>query len=212
MPVYLVPGNHDRRAELFAEFGSDGYLKNDDGFLHYTIEGHEVRLIGLDTVVPGHGHGEMCAKRLAWLEGAAGRAARPADPGLHAPSAVQHRPRRHGQHQLPQRPGDGGRAAPRRQYRARGLRPPSSPHHRYAGAARSARWRPAPPIRSRSTWCPTAARRPSRMEPPGFHMHLSGRKRPGLVTHGVRDRQVRGPFPFLLEADYPGHTAKAEAA
>src|SRR5260370_33750097 len=69
MPVYLVPGNHDRRAELFAEFGSDGYMKNDDGFLHYTIEGHEMRLIGLDTVVPGHGHGEMCAQRLAWLEG-----------------------------------------------------------------------------------------------------------------------------------------------
>src|ERR1041384_346226 len=40
MPVYLVPGNHDRRAELFAEFGSDGYLRNDDGFLAYTIRAH----------------------------------------------------------------------------------------------------------------------------------------------------------------------------
>ena len=27
MPVYLVPGNHDCRAELFAEFGPDGYMK-----------------------------------------------------------------------------------------------------------------------------------------------------------------------------------------
>jgi 3',5'-cyclic AMP phosphodiesterase CpdA len=69
MPVYLVPGNHDRRARLFDEFGSDGYFRNDDGFLHYTVEGHPIRLIGLDTVVPGHGHGEMCAARLAWLEG-----------------------------------------------------------------------------------------------------------------------------------------------
>jgi 3',5'-cyclic-AMP phosphodiesterase len=73
MPVYLVPGNHDRRAELFAEFGSDGYLKNEDGFLHYVVEGHDVRLIGLDTVVPGNGHGEMCAARLAWLEGKLGQ-------------------------------------------------------------------------------------------------------------------------------------------
>src|SRR5262245_17923532 len=72
MPVYLVPGNHDRRAELFAEFGSDGYFRNDGGFLHSTVEGHDVRLIGLDTVVPGHGHGEMCAARLAWLEGKLG--------------------------------------------------------------------------------------------------------------------------------------------
>src|SRR5882757_1479094 len=64
-----LPRNPDRRAELFAEFGADGYMKNDDGFLHYTIEGHEMRLIGLDTVVPGYGHGEMCAQRLAWPEG-----------------------------------------------------------------------------------------------------------------------------------------------
>ena len=67
MPVYLVPGNHDRRAELFAEFAADGYFRNDDGFLHYTVDSHPVRLIGLDTVVPGSGHGEMCAARLAWL-------------------------------------------------------------------------------------------------------------------------------------------------
>src|SRR5260370_16543115 len=72
MPVYLVPGNQDRRAELLAEFGSDGYFRNDDGFLHYTLDGHEVRLIGLDTVLRGHGHGEMCPARLAWLEGRLG--------------------------------------------------------------------------------------------------------------------------------------------
>src|SRR5258708_23320026 len=77
MPVYLVPGNHDRRAELFAEFASDGYLKSDDGFLHYTIEGHDVRLVALDTVVPGHGHGEMCAQRLSWLAGALARRSDP---------------------------------------------------------------------------------------------------------------------------------------
>ena len=65
--------------------------------------------------------------------GPAGGAARPADAGLHAPSAIQHRARRHGPHQLPQRPGDVGRAAPRRQYRARGLRPPSPAHHRALG-------------------------------------------------------------------------------
>mgnify|MGYP003343401379 CR=1 FL=1 len=68
MPVYLVPGNHDRRAEMRAEFSRDGYLTGNDGFLHYVVEGHPLRLIGLDTVVPGAGHGEMDAARLSWLE------------------------------------------------------------------------------------------------------------------------------------------------
>src|SRR5215813_8338375 len=68
MPVYLVPGNHDRRAQLFEEFAADGYFKNDDRFLHYVVEGRDVRLIGLDTVVPGQGYGDMCAERVAWLD------------------------------------------------------------------------------------------------------------------------------------------------
>ena len=92
MPVYLVPGNHDRRAELIAEFGSDGYFSNDDGFLHYTVDTHPLRLIGLDTVVPGYGHGEMCAAAPRLARRPPRGAVRPADPDLHAPPAVPHRP------------------------------------------------------------------------------------------------------------------------
>jgi 3',5'-cyclic AMP phosphodiesterase CpdA len=68
MPVYLVPGNHDRRENMRLVFGGDGYLPMNGEHLHYTIEDLPMRLVGLDTVVPGKGHGEMDAPRLAWLK------------------------------------------------------------------------------------------------------------------------------------------------
>ncbi|KRE11158.1 metallophosphatase [Bosea sp. Root381] len=67
MPVYAIPGNHDRR-EVFAEaLGQDSAYLPKHGFLHYTVEDFPVRLIGLDTVVAGESGGEICAEREAWL-------------------------------------------------------------------------------------------------------------------------------------------------
>src|ERR1700704_4316847 len=57
MPVHLIPGNHDARDEMRTVFADHAYLPR-DGFLHYTIDGLPVRLIALDTLVPGKGHGE----------------------------------------------------------------------------------------------------------------------------------------------------------
>src|SRR5215468_4027595 len=67
MPVYLIPGNHDRREPILAEFADHPYLPRQGTFLHYVIEDHPVRLIGLDTLVVGQGGGHMCDERLAWL-------------------------------------------------------------------------------------------------------------------------------------------------
>ena len=67
MPVYVLPGNHDRRESFALALGADyGYLPK-TGFLHYTIEDFPVRLIGLDTVIAGEDGGEICAEREAWL-------------------------------------------------------------------------------------------------------------------------------------------------
>src|SRR5207247_5299682 len=67
MPVFVIPGNHDAREPLRAAFAGDGYLPA-DGFLQYAIEDYPVRLVALDTLVPGEAGGLLCSERLAWLE------------------------------------------------------------------------------------------------------------------------------------------------
>ncbi|MFO1154183.1 MAG: phosphodiesterase [Rhodospirillales bacterium] len=67
MPVYVIPGNHDDREALRSSFADHGYLPAHGEFLHYTIEDFPLRLIGLDTVIPGEVGGALCPARLAWL-------------------------------------------------------------------------------------------------------------------------------------------------
>jgi Icc protein len=68
-PFYLIPGNHDRRRALVEAFPDHAYLSR-EGFLHYAIEDHAVRLIALDTLVEGREDGALCEERLAWLDAA----------------------------------------------------------------------------------------------------------------------------------------------
>src|SRR5258708_8705981 len=53
LPVYLLPGNHDERQALRAAFPDHRYLPREGEFLQYAIDEHPVRLLALDTVVPG---------------------------------------------------------------------------------------------------------------------------------------------------------------
>ena len=67
MPVYFIPGNHDDRGALAGEFAEHRYLREGGAFQHYTIEDQPVRLIALDTLIPGAPGGMMCEERIAWL-------------------------------------------------------------------------------------------------------------------------------------------------
>lgn len=67
-PIYVVPGNHDDRENLRRAFSDHAYLPSDGEFLHYAVEDHPVRLIGLDTTIPGAPGGTLCARRLEWLD------------------------------------------------------------------------------------------------------------------------------------------------
>ena len=69
MPVFVIPGNHDRRDALLNAFADQAYLPPDGSpFVHYAIDDYPIRLIGLDTSVPEHHHGMMCDERLRWLD------------------------------------------------------------------------------------------------------------------------------------------------
>ncbi len=67
MPSYVIPGNHDDRGMIREVFGGDGYLTEAGGFLHYTVEDFDLRLIALDTQDPGKASGLLCQDRLDWL-------------------------------------------------------------------------------------------------------------------------------------------------
>jgi 3',5'-cyclic AMP phosphodiesterase CpdA len=67
LPIYLLPGNHDDRDGLRAAFPEHAWLRS-EGFIQYAVDIGDLRLIALDTVVPGHSEGALCEERLQWLE------------------------------------------------------------------------------------------------------------------------------------------------
>jgi 3',5'-cyclic AMP phosphodiesterase CpdA len=60
-PVVAIPGNHDL-GDAFREGILDGAP------LHRAVDVHGVRIVGLDTTVPGRPHGELGAGQLEWLD------------------------------------------------------------------------------------------------------------------------------------------------
>ncbi|MCV3207624.1 phosphodiesterase [Mesorhizobium sp. YC-39] len=77
VPYRLLPGNHDRRANLVAAFPENPV--DHDGFVQSAFETPEASLLFLDSLAEGRVTGELCDKRLAWLDArlaeAAGRQA-----------------------------------------------------------------------------------------------------------------------------------------
>ncbi len=67
-PWYILPGNHDDRATLRAAFPPETWPTEHATFIQYTIETEPLRLIGLDTIIPGAPGGEICPDRAVWLE------------------------------------------------------------------------------------------------------------------------------------------------
>ena len=67
LPCLLMPGNHDDRQMLVRCFPAHAYLPA-EGPKHYVIDRPPVRIVSLDTTVPGDHHGEVDDAGLAWLE------------------------------------------------------------------------------------------------------------------------------------------------
>ncbi|EEH25344.1 Ser/Thr protein phosphatase family protein [Burkholderia pseudomallei Pakistan 9] len=166
MPYYLLVGNHDDRAALRRAFPARVELQSGE-FVQYALDLGPLRVIALDSQIPGASGGTLCDARLAWLADQLDAARdRPVIVALHHPPfACGHRP--HGR--------DAARPGTRRAGSTRccaAIRTSSAccaatciGRCSRASAARSRRPCPRPRIRSRSI-CATAGLRRSRWSRP----------------------------------------------
>lgn len=88
VPVHVLAGNHDVREELRARFGLPGEAATP---IQYSADLGPVRLVVLDTIIPGRAGGELDAERLAWLDAELAQA-----PGQPTLLAMHHPPARTG--------------------------------------------------------------------------------------------------------------------
>ncbi|CAN7538659.1 phosphodiesterase [Bosea sp. LjRoot90] len=202
VPVLLLPGNHDRRETLAAGLQLGPHAVLDDGFIQFSADIGDIRLIGLDTLLPGQSAGALCDKRLAFLETAlAGSNGKPVVIFMHHPPfdcGIIHMDRI--------RLLDG----------ADGFRDIVSQHQNIERIVCGHHHRPittrfagtiaqiAPSVTHQVT-LDLAPEGPAtfHMEPPAYYLH-SYRPGTGLVSHMAYVERYPGPYPFVLDADYPG--------
>jgi Icc protein len=69
IPYFLLVGNHDERHALRAAFPERAELQSQSGgeFVQYAVDVGPLRVIALDSLVPGQSGGTLCETRLAWL-------------------------------------------------------------------------------------------------------------------------------------------------
>ncbi len=192
-PYYLLPGNHDARAELQSVFDSHTYLGGVDGFVQYTVEDYPLRIVVLDTVVPMQSHGALGERRLDWLaERLAEQPERPTVIVMHHPPFIT---------------GIGHMDAIGLLSGAERFEAIVRQHdnverimcghlhrtifRRYAGTVAS-----TAPSTAHQVALDLRPAGPSafRMEPPGFHLHEW--RNGALVTHHAYIGDYPGPFPF----------------
>jgi Icc protein len=202
MPVYLVPGNHDRRDTLKAVFSDWPGVTADPDFVQLAVEEFPVRLIGLDTLTPGSSAGALCARRLDFLQRAlAANSDKPVMIFMHHPpfmTGIRHMDEinlTEGAERLAQLVRAHGRVE----------RILCGHDHRaidtlFGGTIASV----APGVAHQVAFDLDPAHEGALvLEPPAIRLHLY-RPGAGIVSHTVYVERFPGPFPFVLDRDYPG--------
>lgn len=206
MPVFAVPGNHDRREPFRRAFAGGGYLPA-EGYLNFTVDRGPVRIVGLDSLVAGESHGALAAETLDFL--AASLEARPEAPTL---VMLHHPPFATGiGHMDAVRLFDGaaelGTLVARHPQVARIL---CGHVHRSIQTVFGGRPCQIAPSVAHQVALDLRPDAPSCfvLEPPGFLLHAVTDG--VVVTHAATVDRAPGPFPFVLPADYPGKARPAE--
>jgi 3',5'-cyclic AMP phosphodiesterase CpdA len=194
-PLFPIPGNHDSRAGIAKAFPQIA-RRSMGPFFQYAVEDWPVRLIGLDTLLPGSGAGELCGERLAWLDARLGE--QPERPTI----VFQHHP------PFPTGIGHMDRIG------LTGAAEEAEVIRRHSQVERVLCGHLHRPIQAR--WAGTLASTapsPSHqvaldlrddapsafvMEPPGFQLHL-WTDGAGLVSHTAFVEDFPGPYPFFQD-------------
>ncbi|NIF20184.1 phosphodiesterase [Candidatus Pantoea multigeneris] len=67
LPWFAIPGNHDERSAFRRAFADKSWLPQNGEFINWVVDDFPVRIVALDTTVPGQSWGEFCAQRADWL-------------------------------------------------------------------------------------------------------------------------------------------------
>ncbi len=200
-PVYAIPGNHDRREAFRDGLGHLPGVTDDPSHVSYIVENHPVRLIMLDSVVPGAGHGMLGPAQLDWLDRALATA--PTHPtliGIHHPPfacGIAHMDRI----MLRDSAAFANVIARHRQV----CRIVCGHHHRpIMGQVAHAIATVAPSVAHQSELDLQAdAEGMIVLEPPAYQLHL-WRDDIGMVSHTAYVEAAAGPYPFVNDPAYPG--------
>lgn len=204
IPVFAIPGNHDRRGPFREQLAHLPGVTSDPHYVQYAIDDYPVRLVMLDTLVPGAGHGDLRGEQLEWLDRTL--AAVPDKPtliGMHHPPfvcGIAHMDRI----ALRNREAFAEVIARHRQVD----RIVCGHNHRSIVARLGPAIVSIAPSVAHQAELALGPRDPAAfmLEPPAFQLH---RWTPddGFVTHTAFVEQYPGPFPFINEPEYPGAAA-----
>ncbi|WP_230533647.1 phosphodiesterase [Microvirga roseola] len=203
MPVYAVPGNHDRRDAMRECFREGGYMAP-TGYLNYVVETRPVRIISLDSLVPGASHGALAPETLTFLADALETAPEvPTIVCLHHPPVlcgIAHMDRI----RLLEGAEEFATLIGRHPQVERIL---TGHHHRPIVTRFAGTLCQIAPSVAHQVALDLTADGPSAfvLEPPAFLLHHWTREA-GLVTHMAYVDRAPGPFPFVLPEEYPGHS------
>lgn len=198
--VFPIPGNHDRRGwfrEALAEYPG---VASHPNYVQYVVDDLPVRLVMLDSVVPGAGHGLLGPDRLAWLDARLVEAPqRPTFLALHHPPMQCGMPMsdRIALHDMAAL----GEVLSRHPQVERVL---CGHHHRsMTGRLGHAIVSVAPACAHQGAFELDDDQGRFTLEPAGYHVHL--RTPDGqFASHLVLVENFPGPFPYIPDPDYPG--------
>jgi Icc protein len=193
MPIYVIPGNHDQRDNLRAGLAHLPGVTSDPQYVQYAVEDHPVRLVMLDTLVPGANHGELSRDQLGWLDSTlAAQPLKPTIVGMHHPPFITGLPHMD-KIALLDAEAFGAVIARHRQV----ARIVCGHHHRpIVGQCAHAIASISPSVAHQVELTFDASDTGAFIfEPPAFHLHL-WQPNTGFVCHTVYTDAYRGPFRF----------------